>query len=246
MALDNSQSITGDDPIVTAHGVVTQCKGEDAARMMIADAVAFEEWANAGGDGAPEILPAIIPAIAVAAKVATVVSTGAEIASFFMGDKSEEDPQSLEVLVSNFSTSIIAPYQFTGSDLDTATVSDPLTVLGPGESDVFLISGLYKGEDSFDIVKRFMVYGAAGDGLTNEIELEIEINYSSDDDDPTWELEITCDNADDDVDFEEEMTNEAMRFTANDPDAYPSFDLFVTRPNLSSGKMTISFFDAAT
>lgn len=222
--------------ISTPNGTVTFLTSPlTAAQQAAADAQFWAGQLDAQAAGAKSVAPlvvaGIIGAVATAAGAAATVANAAVGLAGLVRD-SDGDPaqDALEIEIFNNTSQSVVPYNYTPAKCDFTEVAQPLI---PTAMDSFLLTSGSVGRFSSgtNLELDFMIGSSA-----NAIAVAVSLNYSSG---KTWGAAMTIDSKS--QSFAPGLNLTGAQFIGNA--GFPSFSLYVTPIESTTGKITVAFYD---
>jgi len=225
----------------TTNGNVSFLTTATAAGQQAAADVQFFATELGPQPGVKEIAPLVVAGIAGA--VATAASAAATLANTAVGivglvKDSDDDAakDALEVEILNNTSQSLVPFNYVPTKCDFTEVAQPLL---PTATDSFLLTSGSVGRFSTDtkLTLSFMIGSSA-----KAIQVDLGLGYASSKNLTSWTAGMKVDGQS--QAFPQQLQIMGAQFIGNS--GYPSFSVYVTPVESTTGKITVAFYDTQT
>lgn len=184
---------------------------------------------------APLVVAGIIGAVATAvAAAATVAGVGVGIAALVKDEDGDPTQDVLEIEIVNSTSQSLIPYNYIPTKCDITEVAQPLL---PTSSDSFLLTsgtvGRFNNDTTFEL--DFLI----GSNGATSIKVLITIGYTGAGNPGRWGINMSIDGTS--QNFAAQLQLMGAQFIGNAN--YPSFSLYISPIETTTGKMVITFYD---
>jgi hypothetical protein len=187
-----------------------------------------QAWQGIAGTAAPGLGP-VAGFMAIGTMIATFGLFGTSLAQLILGQSEPKQPGSLEIGVTNVSSSAVVLYSC--SNIGKATVAKSLDPLGPGDSDTFLLrtpEAMQEGDGG--LLSLAVTQG----GVLIPVTLGYTLNRGG-----IWTFSATVDGKQSNL--QQNLFLFAALFLADGP--HPSFSFYTSGIASGSGRIGLTFYD---
>jgi hypothetical protein len=202
---------------------------QNAAQQAVKDLAQFDSNNNQAVSSMA--VGAIAPIIGAIGSIAGAAAGTGNFGINLAGLANSSSGSALEVEISNYSSQPIALFNYNPSVGNVTKIPQPLV---QGENDIFLLTHSSSFSTSTSISLQFMV------GL---IEVDVTFSYTDSGDPGRWQITVSID-GDSPHKFATKLQLFGVTFQGNS--GYPSFSLYTSPIETSSGQIDLIFYDLAS